>query len=159
MFKRFLFIVAVTGLFVAYFYNPFRSLGKSPIVQTSSGQVIGSVSSSRTGKEFYEYLGIPYAQPPVGEKRFEVKKYLLKFTERWIHLFVLKNSHQNLPRHGQVSEKPLRSGRYVCNWKCWQTNWLAARIVCFSTYSYRRYKVQWTNNFVFLNRLLSLAAT
>lgn len=72
MLKNLLVIVALTGLILAYLYYPFRSVGKSPIVQTSFGKVVGSISSSRTGKEFYKYLGLPYALPPIGEKRFEV---------------------------------------------------------------------------------------
>lgn len=74
MFKNRLFIIIVTltVLIFAYLYNPFRSVGKSPIVQTTFGKVVGSISSSRSGKEFYEYLGVPYALPPIGEKRFEV---------------------------------------------------------------------------------------
>lgn len=141
MFKRLLLTVALTGLIFAYFYNPFRSLGESPIVQTSSGKVVGSISSSRTGKEFYEYLGIPYALPPVGEKRFEVTKFNT-LVQQMNELFILF-SHQNLQSHGQVSRRPHRMDWNVCNWKCCQTNWPAARIVYFSTFLYRRYKVRW----------------
>lgn len=72
MLKNLLVIVALTGLILAYLYNPFRGAGKSPIVNTSFGKVVGSISLSRTGKEFYTYLGLPYALPPIGEKRFEV---------------------------------------------------------------------------------------
>jgi cholinesterase len=37
-------------------------------VQTSSGSVQGHAASNATGVS--EYLGIPYAQPPVGELRW-----------------------------------------------------------------------------------------
>lgn len=72
MLKKILAILALIALILAYLYNPLRNVGKSPIVRTSFGKVVGSISSSRTGREYYEYLGIPYASPPVGEKRFEV---------------------------------------------------------------------------------------
>jgi len=57
--------------FVAYkFY--FVAVEDSPTVQTENGSLKGKVSVSRNGRRFYEYLGIPYAQPPVGELRYEV---------------------------------------------------------------------------------------
>jgi carboxylesterase type B len=40
----------------------------SPIVSTENGKVQGIVSISRDGREFYEYLGIPYAKA----ERFEI---------------------------------------------------------------------------------------
>ena len=43
-------------------------------VQTSSGPVEGHSSANRT--QVSEYLGIPFAKPPVGELRFETpQKY------------------------------------------------------------------------------------
>jgi len=42
------------------------------IVDTSNGRIRGSSSTSRSGKTYYQYLGIPYAIPPVGKLRFEV---------------------------------------------------------------------------------------
>ena len=40
----------------------------SAVVNTTSGQVIGHPARNRTGVA--EYLGIPYAQPPLGALRF-----------------------------------------------------------------------------------------
>ena len=37
-------------------------------VQTSSGAIIGHAARNRT--QVFEYLGIPYAKPPVGALRF-----------------------------------------------------------------------------------------
>jgi len=48
----------------------------SDIVRLKDGDVQGIVSVSRGGKEFYEYLAIPYAKKPIGNLRFEV---ILKF--------------------------------------------------------------------------------
>jgi hypothetical protein len=44
---------------------------ESLIVQIPQGKLLGRASLSRNGREFYEFLGIPYAKPPV---RFEVKE-------------------------------------------------------------------------------------
>jgi carboxylesterase type B len=37
------------------------------------GQVRGSKMVSVSGKMFYAFRGIPYAQPPVGDLRFRVR--------------------------------------------------------------------------------------
>jgi hypothetical protein len=70
-------LLAVLILQLANGYNAFwvqnRELSLSPIVETKVGQVQGFVSVSRGGRKFYKFLGLPYAQPPVGELRFEVK--------------------------------------------------------------------------------------
>lgn len=42
----------------------------APIVETEAGAVMGKIESLPLGKSAYEYLGIPYAEPPVGESRF-----------------------------------------------------------------------------------------
>lgn len=36
------------------------------------GVIQGTIQKSRDGKDFSQYLGIPYAQPPIGNLRFEV---------------------------------------------------------------------------------------
>ena len=45
-----------------------------PVVQTDSGAVVGKVEKVPHGKSVHEYLGIPYAEPPVGELRFVAPK-------------------------------------------------------------------------------------
>ena len=44
------------------------------IVQTESGAVVGKTETLLHGKLVHEYLGIPYAEPPVGELRFAAPK-------------------------------------------------------------------------------------
>ena len=46
----------------------------SPVVQTESGAVVGKIETLPHGKSVHEYLGIPYAEPPVGELRFAAPK-------------------------------------------------------------------------------------
>jgi len=43
-------------------------------VQTESGAVVGKIETLPHGKSVHEYLGIPYAEPPVGELRFAAPK-------------------------------------------------------------------------------------
>ncbi|KAJ7388413.1 neurexin protein binding [Desmophyllum pertusum] len=46
----------------------------SPVVETDSGAVVGKIEALPHGKSVHEYLGIPYAEPPVGELRFAAPK-------------------------------------------------------------------------------------
>lgn len=46
----------------------------SPIVQTEFGEIVGKTVSLPFNKLVYEYLGIPYAQPPLGELRFSAPR-------------------------------------------------------------------------------------
>lgn len=69
--KRQIFTAAVL-LLLAYGYMRFVYKPAGPIVRISTGSLRGSVARSRSGKEYFEFLGIPYAKPPVGNLRFEV---------------------------------------------------------------------------------------
>lgn len=70
---------------IAYYYKSTESQRlDGPIVDTHYGKLKGIRSDSRQGRSFYEFLGIPYAAPPINELRFEVS-----FT-RW------KYKHQNI---------------------------------------------------------------
>ena len=42
----------------------------SPVVRTESGAVVGKIENLPYGKSVHKYLGIPYAEPPVGKLRF-----------------------------------------------------------------------------------------
>ncbi|CAG7835739.1 unnamed protein product [Allacma fusca] len=66
-----------TVLFSIYLHSSSRE-GK--VVETKSGIVKGVISWSRGGREFHEWLGIPYAQPPVGNLRFASPVPIEKWT-------------------------------------------------------------------------------
>ncbi|XP_074604265.1 carboxylic ester hydrolase-like [Brevipalpus obovatus] len=52
----------------------------TPVVKTKAGPVVGQFLS-RNGYEFAQFLGIPYAKPPVGELRLQPPKPIEKWTE------------------------------------------------------------------------------
>lgn len=60
------------GFLVYYNNESFSQRVDGPLVKTKQGFVKGLTGVSRRGRLFYEYLGIPYARPPVGDLRFEV---------------------------------------------------------------------------------------
>ena len=45
-----------------------------PTVETEAGALMGKTESLPLGKAAFEYLGIPYAEPPVGDLRFAEPK-------------------------------------------------------------------------------------
>jgi hypothetical protein len=51
-----------------------RSADNPPTVETPLGRITGYYKTSLKGRKYEVYEGIPYAQPPVGNLRFEVLK-------------------------------------------------------------------------------------
>ncbi|XP_014275655.1 juvenile hormone esterase [Halyomorpha halys] len=49
-------------------------VGQSPYVVTSQGTMRGKVLSSRDGRDYFSFTKIPYAKPPVGERRFMISE-------------------------------------------------------------------------------------
>lgn len=68
---------AVSFGLLTYFMSEIFTSQEAPIVTVSTGRVKGIVSKSRNGWEYFEYLGIPYAKPPLGDLRFEVTFFVL----------------------------------------------------------------------------------
>ena len=42
-----------------------------PLVTLEDGEVMGTVKVSRNKSDFAAFMGIPYAQPPIGDLRFK----------------------------------------------------------------------------------------
>lgn len=41
-------------------------------LEKAEGSILGLILKSRNGRNYYSYTGIPYAKPPIGERRFKV---------------------------------------------------------------------------------------
>jgi acetylcholinesterase len=66
-------VLSVVVIVIAYFVGKyFFTYEPSPIVKIKNGKLQGLVSKSRDGREYFAYVGIPFAEPPVGSLRFEV---------------------------------------------------------------------------------------
>src|SRR5271156_6107665 len=42
------------------------------LVNVAQGQLRGVSLKSRAGRDYFGFLGVPYAEPPVGDRRFQV---------------------------------------------------------------------------------------
>jgi len=80
-------IAAIVAIFIPVFHtiNNSDSYGwiglrdsqeytNTPIVSTDYGKLAGYKSQSRDGRDFFGFVGIPYAKAPVGNLRFQVSK-------------------------------------------------------------------------------------
>lgn len=69
------------------------------LVSTDLGDIKGTTMLSRDGKKFNAYLGVPYAEPPIGELRLEVGNNTL-----------VSNIFKDLPHKGVITKiKPLKN--------------------------------------------------
>ncbi|XP_049825184.1 venom carboxylesterase-6-like isoform X25 [Aethina tumida] len=62
--------VSITCIFVAFLIGV-HSKDDPPIVQTSAGPVLGTQTTISSNLTIFSFKGIPYAEPPVGNLRFE----------------------------------------------------------------------------------------
>lgn len=46
-----------------------------PIVEISDGKLRGTITVNNEGDTVYNFLGIPFAKPPIGDLRFKVSKF------------------------------------------------------------------------------------
>lgn len=60
-------------------YVSIFQIGQISYVNTLSGRVVGKKRATPTGTTFYAYKGIPYAEPPVNNLRFQVINTLYDF--------------------------------------------------------------------------------
>lgn len=74
MAKLKLFLIGILVAVAGYLFQEFRYIPHidCPIINTTLGSLRGYTSVSRDGREFFSFLGIPFAQPPIGPLRFEV---------------------------------------------------------------------------------------
>ena len=68
-------VISIAAVLLAIFYARSGKPTLGLVVKTQTGgSVQGIISQSRDGRDFYEWLGIPYAEPPVGDLRFAVSE-------------------------------------------------------------------------------------
>ncbi|GLV41968.1 Esterase P [Carabus blaptoides fortunei] len=54
-----------------------------PLVDTSNGRIRGTIKTSRKGRRYVAFEGIPYAKPPVGDLRFKEPQAQQPWTGIW----------------------------------------------------------------------------
>lgn len=73
---RYTILALVTlALALIFYYVADRKFSKKPrtkIFRITPGKIQGVISISREGREYHEFVAIPYAKPPIGKLRFEV---------------------------------------------------------------------------------------
>lgn len=50
-----------------------RIFGESITIKSSHGEIVGVKMSSSYGFHYINFLGVPYAKPPIGNLRFKVR--------------------------------------------------------------------------------------
>ncbi|XP_013168926.1 PREDICTED: esterase E4-like [Papilio xuthus] len=73
-----------------------------PVVMTPSGPIRGSMMQTRRGRAFEAYRGIRYAEPPVGELRFQPPVPIMSYNEK-----------VNATTEGPACPRPARQGYYL----------------------------------------------
>uniref|UniRef100_A0A336LPT8 Carboxylic ester hydrolase n=1 Tax=Culicoides sonorensis TaxID=179676 RepID=A0A336LPT8_CULSO len=72
----------------------------SPVVETNTGSVRGSVLESRLGKLFFAFRGIRYAKPPIGNLRFKAPENI----EPWSEIFDATKDGPRCPQPTDANE-------------------------------------------------------
>lgn len=68
---------------IQQFYSTVLAVAINPVVSTTSGQLIGQ-KTIINNVPVYQFLGVPYAQPPVGDNRFEKPKKLIDASQNLV---------------------------------------------------------------------------
>ena len=85
----------IVTLILCIFIHIDESHGQKVTVETSSGRVVGVKEKTVDGIKLSVFRGIPYAQPPVGKRRFR-RPVPIKWTDKEIDASKFKEAcHQN----------------------------------------------------------------
>lgn len=66
--QGFIFLLSLTVILAIDFEN----IDTSPMIETKFGSIVGKWTKSSLGLNIATFLGIPYAEPPIGDLRFRV---------------------------------------------------------------------------------------
>ena len=58
------------------------NIDSNPLIRTSSGILVGETITIDTNALVHRFLGVPYAQPPVEQNRFEKPKQIINQSDR-----------------------------------------------------------------------------
>ena len=90
---------------------------RSPVIETSSGRLRGKVLWNNGAHIVDGYLGIPYAQPPVGSLRFEVSNmFLVSLVQKPLPLVPWKETRDcfefgpRAPQKDEIMSKLMSTG-------------------------------------------------
>ena len=82
--KLFLIVYATTLVLKAASHH------NGPTVHVQQGTLTGTYLTSRYGRKFAAFQGIPYAQPPTGDLRFQVRAINFKISKHYCCIFKSK---------------------------------------------------------------------
>lgn len=86
-------------------------------LELKNGKIKGIIRTSRDGRPYYSYTGIPYAKPPVGERRFKVNIHLKKkiILSNILFLLKMKFRRRNRPNRGMERWMRPKNRTFVFN--------------------------------------------
>jgi carboxylesterase type B len=93
MFVKILLIVCAIALLLKCL-----SQNNGPTVLTQQGILRGTYLHSRHGRMFSAFQGVPYAHPPVGDLRFQVRDINFKISKHYCCILKCK-MHDNCIQH------------------------------------------------------------
>jgi len=76
--------LVLSALLLATLLYVGNAIEKPPLVKLDKGLVQGTHKLSENGRVYSEFLGIPYARPPIGKLRFEPPKPMKSWSGTWI---------------------------------------------------------------------------
>ncbi|XP_048005125.1 juvenile hormone esterase-like isoform X2 [Leguminivora glycinivorella] len=108
---KLLLLSAVCAVASAKPQSPTEPSAPGPVTVTPAGAVRGSWMDSRLGRRFQAYRGIRYAQPPVGELRFQPPVDMEEYS-----------SEVDASEEGPGCPQPERPGKYPMDEDCLRLN-------------------------------------